>query len=43
MVFKTQMANVSLVDIPSLIANATKGITNADIKMLAEITDHYIF
>jgi hypothetical protein len=36
------MPHVLLVDIPRLIANATKGITNAGRKMLAEIIDHYI-
>jgi GTPase SAR1 family protein len=33
---------LTLVDIPGLIANATKGVTEADVKMVAEITDHYI-
>lgn len=33
---------LTLVDIPGLIANATKGVTDADVKMVAEITDHYI-
>jgi hypothetical protein len=33
---------LTLVDIPGLIANATKGVTNADVKTVAEITDHYI-
>lgn len=33
---------LTLVDIPGLIANATKGITDADVKMVAEITDKYI-
>ncbi|KAE9378323.1 dynamin family protein-like protein [Stipitochalara longipes BDJ] len=33
---------LTLVDIPGLIANATKGVTEADVKMVTEITDHYI-
>ena len=33
---------LTLVDIPGLIANATKGVTDADVKMVAEITDRYI-
>jgi GTPase SAR1 family protein len=35
---------LTLVDIPGLIANAnpSKGITEADVKAVAEITDHYI-
>lgn len=33
---------LTLVDIPGLIANATKGVTDADVEMVAEITDHYI-
>lgn len=33
---------LTLVDIPGLIANATRGVTEADVKMVAEITDHYI-
>ncbi|KAH7420099.1 dynamin family protein-like protein [Cadophora sp. MPI-SDFR-AT-0126] len=33
---------LTLVDIPGLIANATKGVTDADVKMVAEITEHYI-
>jgi hypothetical protein len=32
-----------VVNIPSLIANATKGIINANIKMVAGITDCYDF
>jgi hypothetical protein len=33
---------LTLVDIPGLIANATKGVTDADVQMVADITDHYI-
>lgn len=33
---------LSLVDIPGLIANATKGVTDSDVKMVAESTDRYI-
>ncbi|KUJ15925.1 dynamin family protein-like protein [Mollisia scopiformis] len=33
---------LTLVDIPGLIANVTKGVTAADVKMVADITDHYI-
>jgi Dynamin family len=33
---------LTLVDIPGLIANATKGVTDADVKTVAEITDRYI-
>ena len=33
---------MTLVDIPGLIANATKGVTDADVKTVAEITDRYI-
>lgn len=35
---------LTLVDIPGLIANAnpSKGVTEADVKAVAEITDHYI-
>ena len=33
---------LTLVDIPGLIANATKGVTDADVQMVAEITDRYI-
>jgi GTPase SAR1 family protein len=31
-----------LVDIPGLIATSTKGVTDADVDIVAEITDHYI-
>jgi len=33
---------LTLVDIPGLIATSTKGVTKADVDMVAEITDHYI-
>jgi hypothetical protein len=33
---------LTLVDIPGLIANATKGVTDADVKTVAEIMDRYI-
>jgi GTPase SAR1 family protein len=33
---------LTLVDIPGLIATSTRGVTKADVDMVAEITDHYI-
>lgn len=33
---------LTLVDIFSLIATSTKGVTDADVDIVAEITDHYI-
>jgi GTPase SAR1 family protein len=33
---------LTLVDIPGLIATSTRGVTAADVDMVAEITDHYI-
>ncbi|TLD36907.1 dynamin family protein-like protein [Venturia nashicola] len=33
---------LSLVDLPGLIENATKGVTEEDVRMVAEMTDHYI-
>lgn len=33
---------LTLVDIPGLIQSSTKGVTDADVAMVAEITDHYI-
>lgn len=33
---------LTLVDLPGLIQNETKGVTQADVDMVAEITDHYI-
>lgn len=33
---------LTLVDIPGLIAASSKGITKADVAMVTEITDHYI-
>jgi GTPase SAR1 family protein len=33
---------LTLVDIPGLIATSSRGITKADVDMVAEITDHYI-
>ncbi|KAL3424262.1 dynamin family protein [Phlyctema vagabunda] len=33
---------LTLVDIPGLIATDTKGVTKADVAMVTEITDHYI-
>lgn len=33
---------LTLVDLPGLIQNETKGVTKADVDMVAEITDHYI-
>jgi GTPase SAR1 family protein len=33
---------LTLVDIPGLIATSTKGVSDEDVEMVAEITDHYI-
>ncbi len=33
---------LTLVDIPGLIATSTRGVTKADVDMVTEITDHYI-
>lgn len=33
---------LTLVDLPGLIQNQTKGVTEADVDMVKEITDHYI-
>ena len=33
---------LTLVDLPGLIQNETKGVTGADVDMVKEITDHYI-
>ncbi|KAI0201806.1 interferon-induced GTP-binding protein Mx [Astrocystis sublimbata] len=33
---------LTLVDIPGLIHSATEGVSDADVKLVAEITDHYI-
>ncbi|KAJ0122283.1 hypothetical protein J7T55_002795 [Diaporthe amygdali] len=33
---------LTLVDIPGLIQTSTKGVSDADVAMVAEITDHYI-
>lgn len=33
---------LTLVDIPGLIQTSTKGVSNTDVAMVAEITDHYI-
>ena len=33
---------LTLVDLPGLIQNQTKGVTEADVDMVREITDHYI-
>jgi len=33
---------LTLVDLPGLIQNQTKGVTGADVDMVKEITDHYI-
>ena len=33
---------LTLVDIPGLIQSSTKGVSDADVAMVAEITDHYI-
>ena len=33
---------LTLVDIPGLIATSTKGVTKADVELVAQITDHYI-
>lgn len=33
---------LTLVDIPGLIHSATKGVSDADVAMISEITDHYI-
>lgn len=33
---------LTLVDIPGLIANATLGVSDADVALVGEITDHYI-
>ena len=33
---------LTLVDLPGLIQNDTKGVTPADVKLVREITDHYI-
>ena len=34
---------LTLVDLPGLIQTETKGVTKADVDLVAEITDHYIF
>ncbi|MCJ1472546.1 hypothetical protein MMC13_001195 [Lambiella insularis] len=33
---------LTVVDLPGLIQTQTKGVSNADVKLVAEITDHYI-
>ena len=33
---------LTLVDLPGLIQTVTKGVTKADVDLVAEITDHYI-
>ena len=35
-------SQLTLVDLPGLIQNDTKGVTPADVKLVREITDHYI-